>query len=278
MIFPVVTIIRKGLFFKVFLFFPVFSFFFVFLRHHFFCFGGSCVKSDVHSFILTDCQFDNCFAFCQFPAVFLWPEKCFPWKDIGMVHTGFKRQPRPFVGWMGALLFLVFCQLALAAGVMAAEAGKKAAVSNGQLSKNAAAENEDVLRDLLELRRNADSGDVSAQFELSRRYLNGDGLEQNDDEAIRWLRMAAEGGLPRAQAGLGWMYAAGRGVQKDETLSFSWYERSALAGFPVAQWMLGRCYERGIGVAKDRLLARQWYEKAAAQGNEKAKKRLHEWR
>ena len=90
--------------------------------------------------------------------------------------------------------------------------------------------------------------------------------------------MAAEGGLPRAQAGLGWMYAAGRGVNKDETLSFSWYERAAVAGFPVAQYMLGRYYEKGIGVAKDRVLAKEWYEKAAAQGNEKAKKRLQDWK
>ena len=195
-----------------------------------------------------------------------------------MVHTGFSGQSRPFSGWMGTFLFLVFCQLALAAGAMAADPEKKAVASNGQLSQNATSEDEDVLRDLMDLKSNADSGDVSAQFELSRRYLNGDGLEQNDDEALRWLRMAAEGGLPRAQAGLGWMYAAGRGVKKGETLSFSWYERSAVAGFPVAQWMLGRCYENGIGVAKDRELARQWYEKAAAQGNEKAKKRLQDWK
>ena len=172
----------------------------------------------------------------------------------------------------------MFCQVALAAGAMAVETERKVVASNGQFSKNATSGDEDVLRDLMDLKSNAISGDVSAQFELSRRYLNGVGLEQNDEEAIRWLRMAAEGGLPRAQAGLGWMYAAGRGVKKDETLSFSWYERAAVAGFPVAQWMLGRCYENGIGVAKDRLLAREWYEKAAAQGNEKAKKRLQDWK
>lgn len=67
-------------------------------------------------------------------------------------------------------------------------------------------------------------------------------------------------------------------MNKDETLSFSWYERAAVAGFPVAQYMLGRYYEKGIGVAKDRVLAKEWYEKAAAQGNEKAKKRLQDWK
>lgn len=53
---------------------------------------------------------------------------------------------------------------------------------------------------------------------------------------------------------------------------------AAVAGFPVAQYMLGRYYEKGIGVAKDRVLAKEWYEKAAAQGNEKAKKRLQDWK
>lgn len=63
--------IRKGLFFKVFLFFLSFSFLFVFLRHHFSRPGGSSIKSVVHSFLMGYCQFDNYFAFCQFPAVFI---------------------------------------------------------------------------------------------------------------------------------------------------------------------------------------------------------------
>lgn len=196
-----------------------------------------------------------------------------------MVHTGSFVQSRLFSGWMGTFLFLVFCQAAIAADALAVESEKRPSGAEQSVSSgNGMNEDEDVLRDLLDLRSNADAGDVSAQFELGRRYFKGDGLEQNDDEAVRWLRLAAEGGFPRAQAGLGWMYAAGRGVKKDETLSFSWYERAAVAGFPVAQWMLGRYYEMGIGVNKDRELAARWYEKAAAQGNEKAKKRLQEWK
>lgn len=42
-----------------------------------------------------------------------------------MVHTGFSGQSRPFSGWMGTFLFLVFCQLALAAGAMAADPEKE---------------------------------------------------------------------------------------------------------------------------------------------------------
>lgn len=196
-----------------------------------------------------------------------------------MVQTGFFRQSRLFSRWLGMCLFFVLCQAFFIAGAMAAEQEKKTGSASQVVSGSIeGAGDEDVLQDLLVLRSNADAGDASAQFELSRRYLKGDGLEQNDDEAIRWLRLAAEGGLPRAQAGMGWMYATGKGVGKDDTLSFSWYERAAVAGFPVAQYMLGRYYDMGIGVAKDRALAKQWYEKAAAQDNEKAKKRLQEWK
>ena len=197
----------------------------------------------------------------------------------GFVHSASLTRSSLFSRWVGAFLFLVFSQGAFATGAVAMEPDKKGAGAEKAVSVNRGdAGDEDVLRDLLDLRSNADSGDVSAQFELSRRYLKGDGLEQNDEEALRWLRLAAEGGLPRAQAGMGWMYGSGRGVKKDESLSFSWYERAAVAGFPVAQWMLGHYYELGIGVARDRQLAKEWYEKAAAQNNEKAKKRLQEWK
>lgn len=50
----------------------------------------------------------------------------------------FRAVPVRFSGWMGTFLFLVFCQLALAAGAMAADPEKKAVASNGQLSKNVA--------------------------------------------------------------------------------------------------------------------------------------------
>ena len=195
-----------------------------------------------------------------------------------MVHSGFFKSSRWFSGWLGTFLFLLFCHAAVALEALAAEPDKKPGNSVRQAMPDVGEEDKDVLRDLLDLRTNADLGDASAQFELGRRYFKGDGLEQNDHEAVRWIRSAAEGGLPRAQAGLGWFYAEGKGVKKDDTLSFSWYERAAVGGFPVAQFMLGRYYELGIGVTPDRTLAKEWYEKAAAQDYEKAKKRLQEWK
>ena len=50
-------------------------------------------------------------------------------------------------------------------------------------------------------RERAEAGDKWAQTKLGMRYLEGDGVERNDVEAKRWLRLAAEqGSQPAAKA------------------------------------------------------------------------------
>ena len=56
----------------------------------------------------------------------------------------------------------------------------------------------------------------SAQFNLGLMYDKGEGVPQDDAEAVRWYRLAAEQGHAEAQANLGWMYDAGRGVPQDD--------------------------------------------------------------
>ena len=46
---------------------------------------------------------------------------------------------------------------------------------------------------------------------------NGDGVPQDDKEALRWFRLAADQGHDTAQYSLGLMYADGRGVPLKET-------------------------------------------------------------
>jgi TPR repeat protein len=38
------------------------------------------------------------------------------------------------------------------------------------------------------LRARAEAGDTEAQYDLGVRYANGDGVPQNDAEAVRWYR------------------------------------------------------------------------------------------
>ena len=60
------------------------------------------------------------------------------------------------------------------------------------------------------------------------------------------------------------MYLNGRGVEKDEEKAFEWYEKSAKQNFAPAQSNLAWMYSNGIGVEKDEEKASEWYEKSGS--------------
>ena len=62
-----------------------------------------------------------------------------------------------------------------------------------------------------------------AQFELGYRYNRGEGVTEDDAEALRWYRLAAEQGSARAQFSLGVMYDCGEGVTIDDAEALRWY-------------------------------------------------------
>ena len=84
--------------------------------------------------------------------------------------------------------------------------------------------------DLAGLRQAADQGDPDAQFSLGVLYVNGRGVERNDELAMSWFRRAAEQGYADAQNNLGFMYDNGRGVERDNEVAVSWYRRAAQQG------------------------------------------------
>ena len=55
---------------------------------------------------------------------------------------------------------------------------------------------------ITEIRRQAEQGDADAQGLLGVMYATGDGVSEDDAEAIRWFRLAAEQGHARAQRNL----------------------------------------------------------------------------
>jgi hypothetical protein len=158
----------------------------------------------------------------------------------------------------------------------------------------------------------ADHGDASAQNNLGDLYAKGEGVGQDDAEAVRWYRLAADQGLPSAQVNLGVAYAKGRGVTKDYAETAKWFRKSADQGLAAAHdwlgvayaagkgvpkdddaavklWLLaagkgladgqgnlGVAYANGEGVARDYIRAYMWYSLAASQGNEHASA-LRKW-
>ena len=81
---------------------------------------------------------------------------------------------------------------------------------------------------ITELRRlAAEQGDARAQFALGVRHLVGEGVPQDDAEAVHWIRLAAEQGHAVAQALLGNMYADGLGVLQGHAEAVRWYRLAA---------------------------------------------------
>lgn len=117
----------------------------------------------------------------------------------------------------------------------------------------------------------ANNGDASAQYFLGNMYRDGDGVPQDDSQAVDLYRKAAAQGDVRAQIALGLMYKLGRGVTKDNSQAADWYRKAAAQGDVGALTELGVMYFLGKkGVAKDVVLAHCYFNLAANRGGKKA--------
>ena len=90
-------------------------------------------------------------------------------------------------------------------------------------------------QELADLSALAEAGATEAQYSLGVKYDTGEGVPQDDAEAVRWYRLAAEQGHAGAQFNLGVMYATGEGVLKDATLAHMWYNIAGANGSEIAR-------------------------------------------
>jgi TPR repeat protein len=112
----------------------------------------------------------------------------------------------------------------------------------------------------------AEQGDAKAQIKLGLMYELGQGVPQDNAEALKWYGLAAAHD-PTAQFNLGAMYEFGNdrlGLAQDYAEAFNWYLRAADQGDANAQLHLGTMYEQGHGVPQDFVLAHMRYNLAAA--------------
>jgi len=149
------------------------------------------------------------------------------------------------------------------------------------------------------IKAKAESGDAASQFDLGDRYIQGQGVEKNVAEGLKWWRKAAEQGFADAQFQLGGRYMLGIGVEKNVDEAIKWIKRAADQGHveanlslslnyynnrnyaeaikiwrilaekdnPKAEDGLGGCYATGCGVEKDVNEAIKWFRKSASQGS-----------
>lgn len=71
------------------------------------------------------------------------------------------------------------------------------------------------------------TNDAMAQYWVGVMYLKGQGVEQDYEEAGKWLRKASEQSVPNAQYKLAKLYADGNGVPQDNEYAYIWYSVGA---------------------------------------------------
>jgi hypothetical protein len=73
-----------------------------------------------------------------------------------------------------------------------------------------------------QLQQMAENGDSKAENMLGLRYVNGEGVKQDERAAIRWFTKAAEQGNVAAQSKLGSLYFRGRDIPQDLNRAYFW--------------------------------------------------------
>jgi uncharacterized protein len=171
--------------------------------------------------------------------------------------------------------------------------------------------NKNIPQELKFLTNDAQNGIASAQYKLGMVYANGEVLQQDNEQAVNWYRLAAEQGHSESQYALGLMYVKGLGVLTSEVEAIKWFrfylgqttiklgqtniqeqhtiyglaKRNVIAalkiladdarnGMATAQYYLGDLYRDGIGVSRNSVLAYVWYNLSALQGNDNSAEQL----
>lgn len=115
--------------------------------------------------------------------------------------------------------------------------------------------NQDWAAFLCEIAASLDNND--AMLEMSKRYLEGNGVPQNADMAKEYLEKLALKENDKAMLALGELHLNSLLGHFEEPKAIEWYTRAADAGNREAQEKLGYFYLNGIHVKKNKKLGKQ---------------------
>lgn len=113
----------------------------------------------------------------------------------------------------------------------------------------------------------AEKGSAAAQWLYGRCLDTGAGVEQSEEEAVKWYRKSAEQGFALGQNSLGAMYRDGTGVKEDAAEAAKWFRKAADQKEPMALVNLAKMYDEGNGLKQDAKEAEVLYERASAVGH-----------
>jgi len=115
--------------------------------------------------------------------------------------------------------------------------------------------------------KKADEGELRAQKELGKMYFNGDKIDRDYEQSLKWSMVAAEAGDVDAKLRIAEMHEKGLGVNKDTTKAFELYKKMAKMGNVESQIKIGYMHQHGVGVSQDFYKAVKWNSLAAESGD-----------
>jgi len=140
--------------------------------------------------------------------------------------------------------------------------------------RNTRTRNENTFKKNQDNYESAERGDANAQFQLGVQYMQGQGVERDYEEGIRWLSEAADQNHESAQLYLQLWDNDFEVGQQGDSIGVRWLKEAARALNVDALYRLGFLYESGRGVIANEVEANKWYQLAVSQGHQEAKKRV----
>ena len=156
---------------------------------------------------------------------------------------------------------------------IAAEGGDALAMYNvaNSLSKS------DPQRAFELYKKAADLKEPYGIYAVAKCYEDGLGVEQDDEQYVKYLKKAADLRIADAITDLGACYGKGIGTTKSIKKAMNLYLKAAILGDSLALTNIAWLYETGTGVEKDVDLAYHLYKSAADNGEKHAIERLEDW-
>jgi localization factor PodJL len=117
-----------------------------------------------------------------------------------------------------------------------------------------------------QLRNDAATGDTAAQFIVASRFMDGERIQRNFEQAAVWYEKAANAGLAPAQYRIATLYERGRGVNRSLPTALEWYRKAAALG-NVRSMHNAAVLLAGTELGKpDYTEAKKWFSLAASHG------------
>lgn len=101
-----------------------------------------------------------------------------------------------------------------------------------------------------EIIEKANQGDAYSQYQLGTFYAAGNGVNQSDEEAVKWIRLAADQNYVVAQTLLGVFYEKGMFVNQSDEEAAKWYILAEEHGFELTPQLKNQILEV-LGVETD---------------------------